>query len=806
MSQEQELLSLPLLPLRDIVVFPRSVTVLYVGREKSIAALSMAWQRGEEGKARIILSAQKKAKTNDPTEDEVFQIGTVAQILQLIPMPDGTMKALVEGLGRCRILHFLEGENYFEVKYEPLLEEEKVGVEIEALMRSVHATFESFVKLNKRIPPDVPQKVKSIQEVSALADTIVGQLSIKLADKQGLLEILNPTSRLERVLELMQGEIEILQVEKKIRTRVKKQMEKSQKDYYLNEQMQAIRRELGEKDEEKSEAEELEERLNKTGLNPEAREKMHRELKKFSLMGPMSAEAGVLRNYIDWVLALPWQQETTDNVDIALAEDILNEDHHGLEQTKERILDHLAVQTLAGKMRGPILCLVGPPGVGKTSLGHSIARALSRKFVRISLGGVRDEAEIRGHRRTYVGAMPGKIIQAMKKAQSNNPVVLLDEIDKMSSDFRGDPSSALLEVLDPEQNEAFNDHYLELDYDLSRALFVCTANNAHAIPGPLLDRMELIRIAGYTDEEKMAILKKHLLPRQQEANGLSKVDIRFEDAALKTLIHGYTREAGVRSLEREIARVFRKLARLVLQEGTKPHQLGSKRLRELLGPQKFSKIRRESLNQIGIVAGLAVMESGGDVLLTEAATMPGKGKLIITGHLGEVMQESAQAAMTYVRARARRFGMDEKFLEHADMHIHVPEGAIPKDGPSAGVTLVTAMLSALTRIPVRSDLAMTGEITLRGRVLSVGGVKEKILAAHRAGIRLVCIPKSNRKALEELPHYVRKSMKFYPVEYVDEVLRVALVSEKNVARFEPMDARGLWASMEARELSPPIPH
>jgi len=795
MSQEQALLSLPLLPLRDIVVFPRSVTVLYVGREKSVAALKVALQRGEEGKARIVLSAQKKAKTNEPTEDEIFQIGTLAQILQLIPMPDGTMKALVEGLGRCRILHFLEEAAHFEVHYEPLEEEAKAGVETEALMRSVHSTFESFVKLNKRIPPDVPQKVALIQEASALADTVVGQLSIKLADKQGLLEILSPTSRLERVLELMQGEIEILQVEKKIRTRVKKQMEKTQKDYYLNEQMQAIRRELGEKDEEKSEVEELEERLGKTNLSPEAREKMQRELKKFALMGPMSAEAGVLRNYIDWVLALPWQQETADNVDIAHAEEILHEDHHGLEQAKERILDHLAVQTLAGKMRGPILCLAGPPGVGKTSLGRSIARALSRKFVRICLGGVRDEAEIRGHRRTYVGAMPGKIIQAMKRAQSSNPVVLLDEVDKMSSDFRGDPAAALLEVLDPEQNEAFNDHYLELDYDLSRALFICTANNAHAIPGPLLDRMELIRIAGYTDEEKMAIAKKHLLPRQQEANGLAKVDIRFEEAALKTLIHSYTREAGVRSLEREIARVFRKLARVVLREGAKPQQLGKKRLCELLGPQKFMRSRKESLNQIGIVAGLGVMESGGDVLLTEAAVMPGKGKLIITGHLGEVMQESAQAAMTYVRTRARRFGVDEKFLEHSDIHVHVPEGAIPKDGPSAGVALVTAMLSALARIPVRNDLAMTGEVTLRGRVLSVGGVKEKILAAHRAGIRCVCIPRSNRKALEELPNYVRKSMKFYPVEYVDEVLRVALLPEQKTARIKPMDAQGLLASV-----------
>jgi len=799
MSQEQEVLSLPLLPLRDIVVFPRSVTVLYVGREKSVAALNVAQQRGEEGKAKIVLSAQKKAKTNEPTEDEIFQIGTLAQILQLIPMPDGTMKALVEGLGRCRILHFLEAEKHFEVQYESLEEAEETSVEAEALMRSVHATFESFVKLNKRIPPDVPQKVAFIQEASALADTVVGQLSIKLADKQGLLEILSPTARLERVLELMQGEIEILQVEKKIRTRVKKQMEKSQKDHYLNEQMQAIRRELGEKDEEKNELEELEERLSKTPLSPEAREKMQRELKKFALMGPMSAEAGVLRNYIDWVLSLPWQQETTDNVDIVHAENILNEEHHGLEQAKERILDHLAVQTLAGKMRGPILCLVGPPGVGKTSLGRSIARALSRKFVRISLGGIRDEAEIRGHRRTYVGAMPGKILQAMKKAQSCNPVVLLDEVDKMSSDFRGDPSAALLEVLDPEQNEAFSDHYLELDYDLSRALFVCTANNAHAIPGPLLDRMELIRIAGYTDEEKTAIAKKHLLPRQQEANGLSKVEVGFEEAALRTLIHGYTREAGVRSLEREIARVFRKLARVVLQEGMKSHQLDSKRLCELLGPRKFSKSRKERLNQIGIVAGLAVMESGGDVLLTEAAVMPGKGKLIITGHLGEVMQESAQAAMSYVRTRARRFGIDEKFLEHSDIHVHVPEGAIPKDGPSAGVALVTAMLSALARIPVRSNVAMTGEVTLRGRVLSVGGVKEKILAARRAGIRRVCIPKSNRKTLKELPEDVRKSMKFYPVEYVDEVLQVALVLEQNAAKFKPMDARGLWASMDTPE-------
>src|SRR4051812_14280564 len=771
--------SVPLLPLRDIIVFPHMVVPLFVGREKSIAALKHAMaNKGPDDKALIVLAAQKKAKTNDPTPEDIYHFGTIGHVIQLLPLPDGTVKVLVEGVRRGKVRKFVPNEAFFTVEIEEVQEEVEKTVELEALVRSVHSVFEAFVKLNKRIPPEMLMQVASIDDPSRLADTIAVQLSLKLTDRQSLLETENATKRLEKLYELMQGEIEILQVEKKIRTRVKKQMEKTQKEYYLNEQMQAIQKELGERDEFKNEVQEIEEKLKTKRMSKEATLKVKKELKKLRMMSPMSAEATVVRNYIDWVLSLPWSDETKDRLDLGEAEAVLEEDHYGLKKAKERILEYLAVQALVGKIKGPILCFVGPPGVGKTSLARSIARALGRKFVRLSLGGVRDEAEIRGHRRTYIGAMPGKIIQSLKKAESNNPVMLLDEVDKMSTDFRGDPSAALLEVLDPEQNNTFNDHYLDLDYDLSKVLFICTANQLHNIPAPLQDRLEVIRIAGYTEAEKMSIARKYLIPKQKEANGLADVGVEITSKAVRTVINRYTREAGVRNLERELASIFRKLARDVVKNGKKDVAVDRKRAMRLLGITRFKHGMKEHEDQVGIVTGLAVMDTGGDTLTTEATVMPGKGKLIITGKLGEVMQESAQAAMSFVRSRAKRFGIDEKFSETLDIHVHVPEGAIPKDGPSAGVTIVTAIVSALTRIPVRRDVAMTGEVTLRGRVLPIGGLKEKVLAAHRAGMKTVLFPEENRKDMRDIPRKVRAVMKLIPVEFVEDVLREALLLEK----------------------------
>jgi ATP-dependent Lon protease len=771
--------TVPLLPLRDIIVFPHQVVPLFVGREKSIAALKEAMAtKGPDDKAAIFLSAQKKAKTNDPGMDDIYPFGTLGHVIQLLPLPDGTVKVLVEGVQRARVRRFIQGDAFFVVEVEEVEEQTEKTVELEALVRSVHSVFEAFVKLNKRIPPEMLMQVASIDDPSRLADTIAVQLSLKLNDRQALLETEDAAKRLEKLYELMQGEIEILQVEKKIRTRVKKQMEKTQKEYYLNEQMQAIQKELGERDEFKNEVQEIEEKLRTKRMSKEATLKVKKELKKLRMMSPMSAEATVVRNYIDWILSLPWYEETRDRLDVAEAERVLDEDHYGLKKAKERILEYLAVQALVQKLKGPILCFVGPPGVGKTSLARSIARATGRKFVRLSLGGVRDEAEIRGHRRTYIGAMPGKLIQSLKKASSNNPVFLLDEVDKMSTDFRGDPSSALLEVLDPEQNNTFNDHYLDCDYDLSKVMFICTANTMHNIPGPLQDRMEVIRIAGYTEAEKLSIARRYLIPKQKEANGLGDVDVTLTREAIRIIIHRYTRESGVRSLEREIASVFRKVARAVLKNGKRPVRVDRKMTMKYLGVPRYRFGEVEPEDQVGIVTGLAWTEMGGELLTTEATVMPGKGKLIITGKLGEVMQESAQAAMSYVRSRADRFGIDRRFSETCDIHIHLPEGAIPKDGPSAGVTMCTALVSALAKIPVHRDVAMTGEITLRGRVLPIGGLKEKILAAHRAGMKTVLIPRENRKDLREIPKRIREKLRIVPVEYVDDVLREALLLEK----------------------------
>ena len=765
----------PLLPLRDIIVFPHMVVPLFVGRQKSIRALEEAVNKQKS----ILLAAQKDAKTNEPAEDDIYKLGTLGTVVQLLRLPDGTVKVLVEGKRRARVTRYLDSGEYFLVEAEPVEDAEDKSTEVEALVRSVNTTFESYVKLNKKIPPEMIMSVASIEDPSRLADTIVAHLGIKLEDKQTLLELLDPAERLEKVLGFMRSEIEILEVEKRIRSRVKKQMEKTQKEYYLNEQMRAIQKELGEKDEFKNEIQELEEKIKQKKMSAEAREKAEKELKKLKMMSPMSAEATVVRNYIDWMISLPWHEYTEDKLDINAAELVLEEDHYGLEKVKQRILEYLAVQSLVGQMKGPILCLVGPPGVGKTSLGKSIARATGRKFVRVSLGGVRDEAEIRGHRRTYIGALPGKVIQSIKKAQSGNPVFLLDEVDKMSTDFRGDPSSALLEVLDPEQNGSFNDHYLDVDYDLSKIMFITTANNLERIPRPLQDRMEIIRIAGYTELEKLNIAKKYLIPKEREANGLNEGHIAFSDAAVLSVVRHYTKEAGVRSLERELASVCRKVAVDVVKKGdelTTPVKI-SKNLVPYLGPAKFRYGKAEQEHKVGHATGLAWTDLGGELLGAEVQVLPGKGKLMITGRLGEVMQESAQAAMSYVRSRADELGLERDFYQKIDIHIHVPEGAIPKDGPSAGVTMATALVSALTRIPVYHDLAMTGEITLRGHVLPIGGLKEKVLAAHRGGIKRVLIPAENEKDIRDIPSVILKTVQIETVEHIDELLRKALVLE-----------------------------
>ena len=779
MSQEDQALqtndgsekTLPVLPLRDVVVFPHMVIPLFVGRRKSIRALEEAMESGKE----IMLVAQKSASDDDPTPDEIHTIGTLATILQLLRLPDGTVKVLVEGSTRAQIQRYVDTEDFFLAEVG-LVESEPVDErESEAMMRSVLAEFDQYVKLNMKIPPEILTSLSGVDEPGRLADTIAAHLSLKLDDKQELLETANVRERLERILGIMETEIDLLQVEKRIRGRVKRQMEKSQREYYLNEQMKAIQKELGEMDEAPNEMEELAQKIEKAGMPKEAREKVEAELNKLKMMSPMSAEATVVRNYIDWLVNVPWKKRTRINKDLAQAEKVLDRDHYGLEKVKERILEYLAVQQRVRKLKGPILCLVGPPGVGKTSLGRSIANATGRKFVRMSLGGMRDEAEIRGHRRTYIGSMPGKIVQNMSKVEVRNPLFMLDEVDKMAMDFRGDPSSALLEVLDPEQNNTFSDHYLEVDYDLSDVMFVATANTLN-IPAPLLDRMEVIRLSGYTEEEKLNIAKRYLVPKQRTANGLKDEELTIADSALRDVIRYYTREAGVRSLEREIAKVCRKVTReLVLGKSkTASITVSAKNLEKYLGVRRYRYGVAEQKNQVGQVTGLAWTEVGGELLTIEAVIVPGKGKLTITGKLGDVMQESIQAAMSVVRSRARSLGIVPSFYQDRDIHVHVPEGATPKDGPSAGVGMCTAMVSALTGIPVRADVAMTGEITLRGEVLPIGGLKEKLLAAHRGGIKIVLIPEENQKDLQDIPKNVRDELDIRPVRWIDQVLEMAL--------------------------------
>jgi ATP-dependent Lon protease len=801
----------PLLPLRDIIVFPHMVSQLFVGRERSIAALDEAMNRGKE----IFLAAQRNAKTNDPTPEDIFSVGSVGVIMQLLRLPDGTVKVLIEGKRRARIRRYVQTDAFFLVEFDEIAETGSTTVEVEALMRSVQSTFEVYVKLNKKIQPEVLMSVQAIDDASRLADTIVANLpTIKLADRQALLETDEPKKRLERLIELMQAEIEILQVEKKIRSRVKKQMEKTQKEYYLNEQMQAIQKELGggERDEFKNEIQEIEESLKTKRMSKEATLKVKKELKKLKMMHPTSAEATVVRNYIDWILDLPWFEKSEERYDLAEAERILEEDHYGLKKIKERILEYLAVQALTKRLKGPVLCFVGPPGVGKTSLAKSIARATGRKFVRLSLGGVRDEAEIRGHRRTYIGALPGKLIQSLKKAGTNNPVFLLDEVDKMSTDFRGDPAAALLEVLDPEQNHAFSDHYLDLDYDLSDVMFITTANTLGGIPVPLQDRMEIIQLSGYTEFEKLNIAVKYLVPRQRKECGLEDVPIEFTEGAIRTIIHHYTKESGVRALEREIASVCRKVARKVVAEGKdKPIEIVSKSVPRFLGVPKFRLGKKEERDEVGLVNGLAVTQVGGDLLAAEATVVPGKGKLVITGLLEKGMEESGQAAMSYVRSRLDRLGLDPETYQKVDVHVHFPD-FVRKDGPSAGVTMVTALVSALMKAPVRRDLAMTGEITLRGRVLPIGGLKEKLLAAHRGGITTVILPKENRKDLRDVPRRVLRALRLVLVEHVDDVLREALVIPNAETIFGParttIEYRGgeLFTPGAVRPLDgPPVP-
>src|SRR5450432_1832060 len=777
--------TVPALPLRDIIVFPHMVSQLFVGREKSIAALDEAMAHDKE----IFLAAQKSAKTNEPTPDDIYTVGTVGTIVQLLRLADGTVKVLVEGRQRARVKRYNDSNDFFSVEIEEIAEAGLADVEVEALIRSVQSTFEVYVKLNKKVQPEVLMSVQTIDDPARLSDTIVANLpTVKLVDRQSLLETEDASRRLERLHELMQAEIEILQVEKKIRSRVKKQMEKTQKEYYLNEQMQAIQKELGggERDEFKNEIQEIEETLKTKRMSKEASGKVKKELKKLKMMHPTSAEATVVRNYIDWILELPWFEKSEERYDLDEAERILEEDHYGLKKIKERILEYLAVQALTKSLKGPILCFVGPPGVGKTSIARSIARATGRKFVRLSLGGVRDEAEIRGHRRTYIGAMPGKLIQSLRKVGTNNPVFLLDEVDKMSTDFRGDPAAALLEVLDPEQNHQFNDHYLDLDYDLADVMFITTANTLGGIPIPLQDRMEIIQLSGYTEFEKLNIAVKYLVPRQRKECGLDDVPLTISENAIRTIIHHYTREAGVRSLEREIASIARKVARQVVADGKeKAIEVVGKDVPKYLGVPKFRVGKKEEHDEIGLTNGLSVTSNGGGELLAcEVTVVSGKGKLVITGLLEKGMEESAQAAMSYVRARAEALGLEPDFYQKIDVHVHFPE-FVRKDGPSAGVTMATSLASALIKVPVKRDLAMTGEITLRGRVMPIGGLKEKLLAAHRSGITTVIIPKENRKDLREVPRRVLRSTRIVLVEHMDDVLREALCLPNPEAVFGP---------------------
>ncbi|MDW8124410.1 MAG: endopeptidase La [Geminicoccaceae bacterium] len=759
----------PVLPLRDIVVFPHMIVPLFVGREKSIAALEEVMKDDKQ----ILLVAQKNAAQDDPGRDDLYRVGTISAILQLLKLPDGTVKVLVEGQTRARITSFIDNPRFFQVRAEILTDRPSDPREAEALARAVINQFEQYIKLGKKVPPEVLLSLQQIEDPAKLADSIAAHLTLKIADKQQLLETTSLTDRLEKLYGFLEGEISVLQVERRIRSRVKRQMEKTQREYYLNEQMKAIQKELGELEDGKDEISELERRIKRTKLSKEAREKAQAELKKLRTMSPMSAEATVVRNYLDWLLSIPWNKRTKISTDLKKAQEILDADHYGLEKVKERIIEYLAVQQRVEKIKGPILCLVGPPGVGKTSLGKSLAKATGRNFVRVSLGGVRDEAEIRGHRRTYIGAMPGKIIQCMKKAKSSNPLFMLDEIDKLGADFRGDPSSALLEVLDPEQNANFNDHYLEVDYDLSDVMFVCTANTLR-MPQPLLDRLEVIRIPGYTEEEKVEIAKRHLIPKQRKQHGLKEEEWSISDEALVDLIRYYTREAGVRNLEREIANLARKSLREILVEGKKSVKITRKSLEKYAGVRRYRFGEAELEDQIGVTTGLAWTEVGGELLQVEAVTVPGKGKMTVTGKLGEVMQESVQAARSWVRSRANELGIPYETFEKTDIHIHVPEGATPKDGPSAGVAMVTSIVSVLTRIPVKASVAMTGEITLRGRVLPIGGLKEKLLAALRGGLKTVIIPKENEKDLAEIPENAKKKLEIVPVATIDEVLRIAL--------------------------------
>ncbi|WP_407330924.1 endopeptidase La [Enterovibrio sp. 27052020O] len=767
--ERSERIEIPVLPLRDVVVYPHMVIPLFVGRDKSIRCLEAAMDNDKQ----ILLVAQKDAATDDPSIVDLYEVGTVASILQLLKLPDGTVKVLVEGLQRAEIKKFRE-DDFFIADAQYTETPEMDDREQEVLVRTAISQFEGFIKLNKKIPPEVLTSLNGIEEAARLADTIAAHMPLKLHDKQQVLEIVDIAERLEFLMTMMESEIDLLQVEKRIRSRVKKQMEKSQREYYLNEQMKAIQKELGELDDAPDEFESLKLKIEESKMPQEAKEKTEQELQKLKMMSPMSAEATVVRSYIDWMVSVPWSKRSKVKKDLAKAEEILNADHFGLERVKERILEYLAVQNRINKLKGPILCLVGPPGVGKTSLGQSIAKATGRKYTRMALGGVRDEAEIRGHRRTYIGSLPGKLIQKMAKVGVKNPLFLLDEIDKMSSDMRGDPSSALLEVLDPEQNNAFNDHYLEVDYDLSDVMFVATSNSMN-IPGPLLDRMEVIRLSGYTEDEKLNIAKQHLLDKQVQRNGLKPSEIKIEDSAIIGIIRYYTREAGVRSLEREISKLCRKAVKeILLNKDLKSITINQDNLKKYLGVQRFDFGKADESNRVGQVTGLAWTSVGGDLLTIETESMPGKGKLSQTGSLGDVMQESIQAAMTVVRTRAEKLGINSDFYEKRDIHVHVPEGATPKDGPSAGIAMCTALVSSLTGNPVRSHVAMTGEITLRGEVLPIGGLKEKLLAAHRGGIKTVIIPKENERDLEEIPENVKADLDIHAVRWIDEVLTLAL--------------------------------
>jgi ATP-dependent Lon protease len=775
---------LPLLPLRDIVVFPHMVAPLFVGREKSVNALSDAMNKDKN----VFLATQTKAGIDNPGEEDISNIGTIGKVLQLLRLPDGTVKALVEGQTRARIARFIDNQDFFQVELDKITTHGLPLAEAEALTRSVQDGFEEYAKLNKSISKELLSNVASITDPSQMADTVAAHFSFKIEDKQRLLDTIDLSERMALLLSLIKMEIEVFRMDQRIKTRVKEQMEKTQKNYYLNEQMRAIKKEMGAEDDAADEIKELEDKIKNKKMSKEATEKVEQELKKLKMMTPMSAEATVVRNYIDWIISLPWYEMTEVADDLDEAEKILDEDHYGLEKPKERILEYLAVQALVKKIRGPILCFVGPPGVGKTSLAKSIARATGREYVRLSLGGVRDEAEIRGHRRTYIGALPGKIIQSLKKSGVNNPVFCLDEVDKMSMDFRGDPSAALLEVLDPEQNFSFNDHYLDLDYDLSDILFITTANTLPDIPLPLQDRMEIIRLPGYTEYEKYNIAKGFLVPKQIKNNGLEDKNVSFSKNAILTIIRRYTREAGVRNLEREISSVCRKLAREVIKEQDRTEfKVSEKSISKYLGPFKFRQEQVEEKDQVGMVTGLAWTQVGGELLFIETLIMPGKGKLTVTGKLGDVMQESAQAALSYVRSRAENLMVEDEFYKKFDIHIHIPEGAIPKDGPSAGISMCTSLVSALTKRKVHRDIAMTGEITLRGRVLPIGGLKEKIIAAHRGGIKKILIPKENEKDLKDVPKTISNQLEIVSVEHMDEVLSHALILDEGDTLFQKVD-------------------